>query len=88
MTDEEKREFVKAHGWETYYNPAYWVHPKTVSNPRIQDYTNYGMSLDDAVVYEQKSLPPIKSYGLPEIGKVLFAIEHHEDFAEKDGSHE
>ena len=80
MTDEEKRAFVQARGWNTYYNPKYWVHPKTIVDENVQDFTNYGMSLDDAVVFEQTSLPPIQSYGLPELAKMMYAIEHHEDF--------
>lgn len=49
----DKIEFLKSKGWHTYYNENYWVHPKTVQDKRIQDYTNYGMSLEQAYDFEQ-----------------------------------
>lgn len=50
-------------GWHTYYNPAYWVHPKTVQDPKRQDYTNYGMSFAEAVEYERKGCPRFSPVG-------------------------
>jgi len=38
----EQEECVISAGWATWYNPKYWVHTKTVKNPKCQDYTNYG----------------------------------------------
>lgn len=67
MTDAEKKAFLVERGWNTYYNPKYWVHPKTVANPEAQDYTDYGMSLDDAVRYEQEGRGPF-----PRRGMILF----------------
>lgn len=52
MTDEEKRSALTAAGWHLWYNHNYWVHSKTIIDPARQDYTNYGMSLEDAYRYE------------------------------------
>ena len=49
--------FIRGLGWDTWYHPAYWVHPKTVADPTRQDYTNYGMSLGDVLRYEENGCP-------------------------------
>lgn len=48
----DKREFLLSHGWSPWYNENYWVHPKTITDPTRQDYTDYGLSLDKACEYE------------------------------------
>lgn len=59
MTTEEKRDFLVSRGWHTWYNINYWVHPKKlIANADVQDYTNYGLSLDDAVKFEQENREP------------------------------
>jgi hypothetical protein len=55
MTKEE----LIARGWDTWYNPNYWVHPKTVADPTRQDFTYYGMSFEDAVKFELEDRKPI-----------------------------
>jgi len=57
ISKKEQEEFIKAHGWSTWYNVNYWVHPKTVSDPSSQDYTNYGMDLNSAYCFEKLDLP-------------------------------
>lgn len=47
-------------GWHTWYNENYWVHPETVENPKTQDYTNYGITLEDAVRWEMDGRPKRK----------------------------
>lgn len=42
-----------ADGWHTYYHPNYWVNKKVVDDPTRQDYTDYGMSLDEAIEWEE-----------------------------------
>lgn len=59
MTYDEKVAFVRRRGWGTWYHPNYWVNEKTITDPQRQDYTNYGMSLDDAVRWEQEGRAPI-----------------------------
>jgi hypothetical protein len=61
MTLQEKIDLLKQNGWHTWYNENYWVHTKTVVNPKVQDYTNYGMSLEAAYEFEtqdKKSYKP------------------------------
>ena len=58
MSEEEKIKFLESHGWHTYYNDNYWVNPKTITNPNAQDYTNYGLSLEEAYAFETRSKKP------------------------------
>lgn len=50
--------FLIKRGWSTWYNPNYWVHPKTVNDTLKQDYTNYGMDLLSAFVHEVENISP------------------------------
>lgn len=60
LSKEEKEQFLIDRGWETWYNPNYWIHEKTVADPKSQDHTNYGMSLEDAYRYEIENRGPFK----------------------------
>ena len=51
--------FLKSRGWSTWYNDNYWIHPKTVSDPEKQDYTNYGMDLQSAFITEVEKVRPL-----------------------------
>jgi hypothetical protein len=53
----EKEKFLIERGWDTYMLGDCWVHPDSVEDPKVQDYTNYGMCLDDAVRYERLGKP-------------------------------
>ena len=58
MSKEDKINFLLDKGWSQWYNDNYWVHTKTIRDTRSQDYTNYGMSLDDAYDYEINNKEP------------------------------
>lgn len=45
-------EFLTSRGWHSYYNENYWVNTKCITDPMSQDYTNYGMSVTEALHYE------------------------------------
>lgn len=68
QTREEKEKFLRSRGWETWYNPNYWVHPKTIVDKSRQDYTNYGMSLNDAMKFETEKLEPFNGQLLGPFG--------------------
>ncbi len=69
-----KREVLEKAGWSLWYNDNYWVHPKTITDPKSQDHTNYGMSLDDAYTFEVNNLAPHKSImGIPYLGRLELA---------------
>lgn len=69
-TKKEMRERLEKEGWHTWYNDNYWVHPKVVQNPEIQDYTNYGMSLEDAFMWnDTKIINPRLTIQLYEVCK-------------------
>lgn len=53
-----KEEFLKEKGWHTWYNPDYWVHPKTIKDKTRQDYTEYGLNLEDAYNFEVNNGKP------------------------------
>jgi hypothetical protein len=72
-TKEEQAAWLRTRGWSPYYNPNYWVHPKTVVDPTQQDYTDYGMSEDDAVAYEHIGRPPHKMMGIPGLSRMEMA---------------
>jgi len=61
-TDEEKAA-LRARGWHTWYNEEYWVNPDTITDPKIQDYTNYGMSFEEALKWEAFGRPKFKPIG-------------------------
>ena len=64
----EKQAYLKKHGWHTWYNPDYWVNPKVIADPKSQDYTNYGMTIDDAVVWQWNRVGKVKHrFGIPSI---------------------
>lgn len=69
-TREEMRERLIRDGWHTWYHPDYWVHPERVSNKRIQNYTDYGLKLEDAFMCDlsQKVKPSI-------LGALLDAVK-------------
>lgn len=60
MSEKEKQDFLRSKGWYTWYHPNYWVHSKLITNPKAQDETNYGMTLDAAYDFEMKSGKPFK----------------------------
>lgn len=64
---QDKITFLKERGWSTWYNEDYWVNPKVIEDPKSQDYTNYGLSLEDAYAWEteegSKKFQP--GWGLP-----------------------
>lgn len=55
-----KKEFLISKGWRNISGNC-WVHSRVVTNPCIQNYTNYGMTLEEAVQYELSNSPPISS---------------------------
>jgi hypothetical protein len=61
-------------GWSTWYNPEYWVHPDSVEDPAQQDYTNYGMTWEDALQYERIGKPKHRPMGLPGLSRMQMAI--------------
>ncbi len=64
MTNENHdAKWLKERGWYQYYNPEYWVHPKTIEDPEVQDYTNYGLSLEKAIAFEESGAKPFPSVG-------------------------
>ncbi len=63
---QDEEEFLKSRGWSTWYHHDYWVHPKTIKDKSRQDYTDYGLSMQDAVKYELENMPPWS--GQPIIG--------------------
>lgn len=75
MSERDDAAWLKARGWSTYYNPNYWVHPKTVADPSQQDYTNYGMTAEDALAYERIGCPPHQPMGLPGLSRLMLAYE-------------
>ena len=63
-----KEKYLKKHGWSTWYNPGYWVNPDIISDPLSQDYTTYGMSIDDAYIWQTLRLGKIKPIcGFPKL---------------------
>lgn len=75
MSKTEDEAFAKERGWSTYYNPNYWVHPKTVEDPMQQDYTNYGMCIEDVVRYEAIGCPKHPPMGIPGLSRMHIALE-------------
>lgn len=72
MTEKELIEkFLTRRGWGQWYHKNNWVHSKTVKDPAAQDYTNYGMDLQSAFIYEVEGMPSFRPMGLPEISKYL-----------------
>lgn len=39
-------------GWTDWYHPNYWVHPDLSDNLGKIDYTYLGMTLEQAIIYE------------------------------------
>ena len=76
MSKKEKEDFLLKNGWSKYYNDDYWVNPKTVEKPSVQDYTNYGFNLNDAFQYEKKNLPKFKYCVMIEISRSLWFSEN------------
>lgn len=67
MTPKAKQTTLVSAGWSQWYHPDCWIHPKTVKDPATQDYTKYGMTLDEAYRYETEGGEPM---GLPLIDQV------------------
>jgi hypothetical protein len=68
VTRAEMEKFLSERGWSTWYHPDYWVHTKTIADPKQQDHTNYGMHLEDAYLFETKKLPPFQpAFGIPRL---------------------
>jgi hypothetical protein len=77
MTREEKDQFLRKRGWATWYNDNYYVHPKVVADPSRQDYTNYGMNIDDAYRYETtENVEKFPYAGLPGLSRLLWQQKH------------
>lgn len=70
MTDQEKRDYLISKGWHTWYSPNYWVHTKLIVDSSRQDYTNYGLSLEDAYDFEINNKPPFNGQILGYFGGV------------------
>lgn len=73
MTHDEKASWLRKRGWSTWYNEDYWVHPDAVENPKIQDHTDYGLTIDDAIQYECMGKPKFQPMGLPALSKMALA---------------
>ncbi len=73
---QDLQNFLIEKGWHQYYNPNYWVHPDSVEDPKSQDYTDYGMNLEDALYYESIGKPKHPSMGLPVLSKLVIAQEY------------
>ncbi len=43
---------LRALGWTDWYHPNYWVHPDLTDSSGMIDYTYLGMSLEQAIIYE------------------------------------
>lgn len=74
MSEIEKavRVFLKKRGWHTYYNPNYWVNKKTIQDSSRQDYTNYGMPIEMAFVFEVENFSAFRSIGSAALSKYLY----------------
>lgn len=64
MTNDKKREYLLARGWHTWYNEDYWVNPNIIKDSKSQDYTNYGMNIDKAYIFETE-LKDVKLKAFP-----------------------
>ena len=75
---EDQEKFIKSKGWSTWYNPRYWVHPKTISDESRQDYTNYGMDLNSAYCFEKLNLPKFEPHfmGFPILSQQKQGLEN------------
>lgn len=71
----QSKEFLLSRGWSTWYSENYWVHPESVEDPKSQDYTNYGMSLEDAVKYENLGRPKHKPLGMSGLSQLQLAVD-------------
>ena len=69
----KKEKWLRKRGWSQWYNPQYWVHPDSVEDPSHMDYTNYGMTIDDAIKYEKIGKPPHKFSALPYFSRLELA---------------
>jgi hypothetical protein len=70
--------FLRKKGWHTYYNELYWVHPKLIQDNSTQDYTNYGMTIDSAFVYEVENLSSFPCCGIPSLSQATHFVKHKE----------
>ena len=43
---------LRALGWTDWYHPNYWVHPDLSDSSGKIDYTYLGMTLEQAIIYE------------------------------------
>ena len=57
----EMKRVIESAGWHTWYHPNYWVHQDLVTDPKAQDYTNYGMTLEEAYEHELDGRKPFHS---------------------------
>lgn len=60
-----QEKYITSKGWSTWYNPKYWVNPKTIKDSSCQDYTAYGMDLNSAYCFEKLRLPKFIPCFLP-----------------------
>ena len=61
-------QYLMDRGWSTWYRANYWIHADTVESPDSQDFTDYGLPLEDAYKYELLGKPKIKNLGVPVAG--------------------
>lgn len=74
MTKKQKEKFLVSKGWSKWYHDDYWVNAKMVEDPKVQDFTNYGLTLKDAYRAETENWPPFKSVGLPALSRMLYGL--------------
>jgi hypothetical protein len=72
----QQEKYIKSKGWSTWYNPKYWVNPKTVVDEKRQDYTNYGMSLNSAYCFEKLNLPKFLPFPFPILSQQSQALKN------------
>lgn len=65
---------LRAAGWSTWYSENYWVHADLVEDPTRQDYTDYGMGFEDAVIMEKQGKPKHKPMGSPGLSRLEMAM--------------
>ena len=71
-----QEEYVISKGWSTWYNKGYWVNPKTISDNKSQNYTDYGMDLNSAYCFEKLKLPPFKCSLMPRMSQIQQGLDN------------
>ena len=68
---EEQKKYLLLNGWETWFSINNWIHPKTISDTKIQYYFNTYMKLNYAYCFEKLNLPGIPPFLATTIEKFL-----------------